>query len=105
MERSHLWALVYVFLNSSSLLQPCRTYKWTFWSLKVVNFLYACSQVLYDWCLLVFFYYFILEHFNIVNECELEAIKHGTCEAGLQAFSPMPVDVSSLFGGRVAVVV
>lgn len=62
----------------------------------------------------VFFYYskpfsvlffFILEHFNIVNECELEAIKHGTCEVGLQTFSPMPVDVSALFGGRVAVVV
>lgn len=54
----------------------------------------------------VLFFFFILEHFNIVNECEVEAIKHGTCEAGLQTFSPMPVvDVSALFGGRVAVVV
>ncbi len=50
-------------------------------------------------------FFFILEHFNIVNECALEAIKHGTCEAGLQTFSPMPVDVSTLFGGRVVVVV
>ncbi len=51
------------------------------------------------------YFFFILEHFNIVNECALEAIKHGTCEAGLQTFSPMPVDVSTLFGGRVVVVV
>lgn len=52
--------------------------------------------------------FFILEHFNIVNECVLVAIKLGTCEAGLQTFTPMPVDVSAplcvLFRGRVALV-